>query len=388
MKKLRIKAVLFYSVLFLISSDRFIHAQNDSSKALVSLTFKDKPLREVLVEIAHQSKSTFVYCDRFVNGKTISCTMNNLTLEEALQKISTQAGLSFKIFSGESIVLFGKRPPETTVIDNRDVSVSNGSARFTPPVWQEDVEPDYPAEAKTSGLEGTVGMNFFVTEKGEVKLAQITKSSSYRILDDAATEFAKKLTFEPARNGDKPVGVWVSWIVDYKLVEKRFLLMNYIQKIEELRRRAEQSPREEKSRILQEMLNTHDDFMRYSSTEPNLNYNSYIQKIMKEEICEKWRDLWKEWPLHYLVFHDFICRYPDSNEASKAEASLLYYMKKDIDRIGEAANNDSNDQEKKELFFRTVYNFLAKEYPQSLTEDFKKEVNGYLEKKEVPEVMR
>jgi len=381
MKKLLFKPVLFYATLFFVSSNHFIHAQNDSSKPLISFTFKDKPLREVLQEIAHQSKSVFVFCDRWVDGKTISCTVNNLPIEEALHKITTQAGLSFKIFNGESIVLFVERSSKTSCIDERDLSGSNKVVRFTPPVWQEYIEPDYPVEAKTSGVEGTVGMNLFVTEKGEVKLVQITKSSGYQILDDAATEFAKKLTFDPARNGDKPIGVWMSWVMDYKLAEKRFFPMNYIQKIKEFDSLVNQSTGKERSRILQEIFNTHEDMVRYFSDESSGNYNHYIKEIVKDEVYGEWKDIWNDWPLHYLVFHDFVLRYPDSDETSKAIAYLIYYMKKDIARIKETMTSESNGEAKRDLFLKTMYTFLAKRYPQAITENLKEEVNTYLHEK-------
>lgn len=73
-----------------------------------------------------------------------------------------------------------------------------------------EVAPIYPESAKLLGIEGTVWVYMFVDEKGDVIRVAIGKGSGHPALDSAAADAAWKQTFSPARQGDKPVRLWVS----------------------------------------------------------------------------------------------------------------------------------------------------------------------------------
>jgi len=91
------------------------------------------------------------------------------------------------------------------------------TSRIIQPVLKENIEPVYPYEAKIKGIEGKVEIILSVNEAGDVDNTKISKSSGYKILDDATIEYAKNLKFDPASLEGKPVPAWVRWTISYKL---------------------------------------------------------------------------------------------------------------------------------------------------------------------------
>ncbi len=84
------------------------------------------------------------------------------------------------------------------------------------PVPTDVVMPEYPEIAKKAGIEGTVLLHLSIDENGKVVKAYVARSVETS-LDQAALEAAKKTTFYPALQRDKPVAVWVAYRVHFKL---------------------------------------------------------------------------------------------------------------------------------------------------------------------------
>jgi D-alanyl-D-alanine endopeptidase (penicillin-binding protein 7) len=66
-------------------------------------------------------------------------------------------------------------------------------------------KPEYPKEELRQNHEGTVSMRFLVSAKGKVKDAEVSKSSGFPALDEAALGALKKCSFRPGTAGGKPV---------------------------------------------------------------------------------------------------------------------------------------------------------------------------------------
>ena len=86
----------------------------------------------------------------------------------------------------------------------------------TPPKVIDRVLPVYPDIARMAGIEGIVILHLFVDQTGKVLKALVAKSLEPS-LDQAALEAARKTTFSPALQRDKPVGVWVAYPVRFQL---------------------------------------------------------------------------------------------------------------------------------------------------------------------------
>jgi len=84
------------------------------------------------------------------------------------------------------------------------------------PVLMKIVVPQYPESAMKKKISGTVWLNVLVDEHGGVKSARVLKSDS-EDLNDAAIQTAKKYTFIPGTYHKKPIPVWVSIPIQFRL---------------------------------------------------------------------------------------------------------------------------------------------------------------------------
>ncbi len=70
--------------------------------------------------------------------------------------------------------------------------------------------PSYPPLSRRNGEQGTVRLNVLVNPDGSVARLELAQSSGHPRLDRSALETVQaRWTFEPARQGGKPVAAWV-----------------------------------------------------------------------------------------------------------------------------------------------------------------------------------
>jgi protein TonB len=86
-----------------------------------------------------------------------------------------------------------------------------------PPVARTPINPIYPEIAQEAGIEGTVIVQAFINVKGIVEVTIILKGIPNTGLDEAATTAIKNTRFKPAKQRDRPVGVWISIPVHFTL---------------------------------------------------------------------------------------------------------------------------------------------------------------------------
>lgn len=63
---------------------------------------------------------------------------------------------------------------------------------------------------------GTVDVWIFVDVTGDVSQARVAESSGRDALDQAALVVARSMRFEPARQGDDPIGVWAKQPIQFR----------------------------------------------------------------------------------------------------------------------------------------------------------------------------
>jgi len=79
------------------------------------------------------------------------------------------------------------------------------------------IRPTYPEVAQEGGIEGVVVVQAFIDETGRVKETLILTGVPNSGLNEAAMESIRKTRFRPAKQREKPVGVWISIPVNFKL---------------------------------------------------------------------------------------------------------------------------------------------------------------------------
>ena len=75
----------------------------------------------------------------------------------------------------------------------------------------------YPDIAREAGIEGMVIVRAFIDNKGIVREVKIQLGIPNTGLNEAAMSAVKKTRFKPAKQRDKPVGVWISIPITFKL---------------------------------------------------------------------------------------------------------------------------------------------------------------------------
>lgn len=92
-----------------------------------------------------------------------------------------------------------------------------GAGSLSLPSGGYQVKPRYPDSARRQGIEGTVSLKVRVTERGAVEEVQVEQSAGYPDLDRAAVEAVRRWRFSPARQGNRPMAVWVLIPVTFRL---------------------------------------------------------------------------------------------------------------------------------------------------------------------------
>jgi len=88
----------------------------------------------------------------------------------------------------------------------------------TMPTVVREVKPDYTAEAKQRGIQGTVELSVVVNDDGTVGEVKVTKSLDDKYgLDEQAVIAMKKWQFRPGTKDGKPVAVQVTVEMSFKL---------------------------------------------------------------------------------------------------------------------------------------------------------------------------
>ena len=86
-----------------------------------------------------------------------------------------------------------------------------------PPQPLSNIRPVYPEIAQEAGIEGTVVVQVFIDKKGRVQDTLILKGIPNTGLDEAAISAIRKTRFRPAKQRERPVGVWISIPVNFRL---------------------------------------------------------------------------------------------------------------------------------------------------------------------------
>jgi periplasmic protein TonB len=86
------------------------------------------------------------------------------------------------------------------------------------PTVVREVKPDYTAEAKQRGIQGTVELSVVVNDDGTVGEVKVTRSLDDKYgLDEQAVMAMKKWQFKPGTKDGKPVAVEVTVEMSFKL---------------------------------------------------------------------------------------------------------------------------------------------------------------------------
>ena len=79
------------------------------------------------------------------------------------------------------------------------------------------IKPVYPDIAQEAGIEGQVLVQCFIDEKGKVKETIVVKGIPNTGLNESAVQALRKTRFRPAKQRERPVGVWITIPINFRL---------------------------------------------------------------------------------------------------------------------------------------------------------------------------
>ena len=86
-----------------------------------------------------------------------------------------------------------------------------------PPRPVTPIKPVYPDIAQEAGIEGQVLVQCFIDEKGKVKETIVVKGIPNTGLNESDVEALRKTRFRPAKQRERPVGVWITIPINFRL---------------------------------------------------------------------------------------------------------------------------------------------------------------------------
>ena len=146
-----------------------------------------------------------------VDDAEVSAEMTIATQTEMSQSIAPvlqdieEAELIIEAPREEIIILDEALPPPDVFIPYE-----------TPPVPIKPIIPNYPEMARMAGVEGMVILLVLIDKDGQVRQVQVRKGIGAG-LDEAAVEAVKKVPWTPAIQNNRPVAVWMSVPVRFRL---------------------------------------------------------------------------------------------------------------------------------------------------------------------------
>jgi len=247
---------------------------------------------------------------------------------------------------------------------NLDLSRQN----FTPPSLKNQPRLLYPKNAQENSYTGNAKVVMIISETGNVKNAKIEKSSGSNILDSAAVRYCKSLLFNPAVRNNKPVYSRMEMTIKFDLSDQAWDAKKYVAAVHNLYGRINQlnqfiteNNRAQKNEIENEILNWHNEFVKNMTDV--VNFNFYVEQVIRPELSAEWKSDWDTWPLSFLVYHDFIQRFQDYNDLPDVKAQLKNALKEDIRYMNDSIVYNSEERAGREKLLSKIRKFINDNYP-------------------------
>lgn len=200
-------------------------------------------------------------------------------------------------------------------------------SRLKPPRVASSMPLDYPLSAQLQRLEGEVALTVFVNPQGKSEEVNLSESSGYPVLDEAALKFVEKLDFSPGTLDGKPVGAWTRLVLRYKLTEMVFETERWLAEVRSLQREIEEvSDPALRETLLRRLYTNYVGCVTYVESQNDPAINAAIKMVVAKSTAQYWRPFEEQYAFPFILFDDFIARYPDSEIIGQARQDLLRHL--------------------------------------------------------------
>ncbi|HVO73236.1 MAG TPA: energy transducer TonB [Ignavibacteriaceae bacterium] len=232
---------------------------------------------------------------------------------------------------------------------------------YTPPVQKNHPRLLYPKIAQERAFSGDIKAVVLVSKTGTVDKVDIIEPSGYNVLDNSAVNYCKSLLYTPAKRNGEFVPARVMLSLRFSLANPDWAIKEYVADVNSLYRKIENLEGTERQQEEREVFLKHNEFI--GNMQDALNFNEYIRQVIYPNITDEWKHEWDLWPLSFLLYHDFIQRYPDYDSLAEVKAQLKNAVQEDLNYITNSIIEEPDAQKQKENTILKIKKFIEMNYP-------------------------
>jgi TonB family protein len=239
---------------------------------------------------------------------------------------------------------------------------SSRDPNYAPPTVKTQPRLMYPKVAQENSYSGKTKLVIYVDDQGIVDRVVMLNSSGHKILDDAALNYCKQLTFKPAELNSEPVKSRVEWEVKFNISQQNLDPLVYLQNIQSLYNKLSSASNIERKDILNQILSEHKEFVQ--SMGDVVNFNTVIGKVISADLASQWKSDWNSWPVSFLLYHDFMKRYPDFDSMAVVKELFIKSLKFDLAYIINTPSAQLSKKWEKDKILNRIKAFVTINYPE------------------------
>jgi TonB family protein len=190
----------------------------------------------------------------------------------------------------------------------------------------------YPVEALNLGIEGKTVIRILVDTDGYITESTILESSGSHLLDESALKMVKSSLYEPGTIDGVP-GIFELHIPMYFKLGNTYDLLNDIDEWLEqtllYQEEIERATAESKSESYENLFFHYQEMAQEISYTRSKDVNNIILDIVAKSVSRDWREYRDKWPLGFLLYQDYIKRYPDSKYISNSLDGLIRHFERE-----------------------------------------------------------
>ena len=206
----------------------------------------------------------------------------------------------------------------------------------------------YPFAAQREERSGTSIIMLEISDSGIVEKTLVYKSSGHTDLDKAAMEYCKGFRFTPAMQNGNPITASMRWEINYDLEDFTKEILNNIDRVNRLYTLIEKVENDRKYRLQSEILNMHTSMIdRVNDGE---KFNEYLYGVVNNNLRIVWEKRTDNYPLTFLLYHDFIERFGDYDSLAAVKNMLKNSLRSDIEYL----TNTESDQKDFSIYSNVV----------------------------------
>lgn len=246
--------------------------------------------------------------------------------------------------------------------------LKDAEENYTPPSILSQPRFYYPPAAQERSYAGSAKLYMVIDKEGKVARVSVIRSSGYEILDKASSDYCKTLLFTPAKKDGVPIDSRVVWEMKYNLASQNWCTGTYIKNVLRLLNEEKIVSKYEKKIVQDEILKLHNEFTR--TMNDRLNYNIIVGQVISAGLSKEWQKDWDSWPLSFLLYYDFIKRFPDHDSLFKVREQLKNALKTDIQSIKNISADNIQAEVEKESILLKIRSFIKSEFPDTPLNEF------------------